>query len=350
MPRLGALVVNPRSAFIHVHLRVKLSVIIDAVTFHFQHIDLNAILPDEDFRISFHADDSELQGIQQFGIVQPLILVADEGAGGSSAVANFRVICGFRRLQAARGAGLSTVPAMICKDLTQKQAVLLSLLERLSHGPMNAVERARSLRKFTANGWSRRELIQNLFPLLGMKFNEMICEQLDALLELPAHIQLRVARGEIYLHTAHRLSHWAPHQSQIGQWFADLKLGANKQRELLDLMDEVTRAGKMEREILIQELEERRKNPKPLEVYGAWLHYLKTRRYPQLSQVQREFEQNRARFRLPGQIQLSAPPFFEENRYQVTFPFQSREELKRYSRKLLEIADMPELEAILKLI
>jgi hypothetical protein len=245
---------------------------------------------------------------------------------------------------------MAAVPAMVCGDLEQKQAVMLSLVERVSHGPLNAVERARTVRKCAANGWSRQAVIQNVFPLLGIKFNEMICEQLEALLELPAGIQLRVARDEIYLYTAHRLSYWAPHQSRIGQWFADLKLGVNKQRELLDLMDEVTRADNTEKHLLIQELEEMRKKQKPLEVYEAWLRCLKMRRYPRLSQVQHEFEQNKARFRLPGQIQLTAPPFFEENRYQVTFPFRSREELERYSRKLLEIADMPELEAILKLI
>lgn len=312
------------------------------MTQNFQNVSIEKILPDEAFRISFHPDPQEIRGVKEFGIVQPLLLLA-EGE-------EYLIICGFRRLQAARTAGVTLVPAMVCQGYDRKQAVLLSLLERLSHGPSNDVERARSIERFSSNGWSKQELVQYLFPLLGLKFNEMVLQQLKALLTLPEEIQSQVALGEVYLYTAHRLSAWAPHENRIGEWFTALKLGANKQRELLDLMDEVVRICKIEKRELLEELEKIRSRENPFHVYEAWQHVLKVRRYPRLTEVQRQFEDNKASFRLPGQIQLTAPPYFEENRYKITFPFQSREELERYSRKLLEIAGMPELEAILNLI
>ena len=316
--------------------------IIDAVTQNFESVSIEKILPDELFRVSFHPDPHPIQGVKEFGIVQPLLLHA-EGE-------EYRIICGFRRLQAARTAGVTAAPAMVCRGYDRKQAVLLGFLERLSRGPLNDVERARSIEKFSLNGWSKQELAQSLFPLLGMKFNQMIVQQLSALLTLPEGIQLRVARGQIYLYTAHRLCAWTPHEDRIGEWFTSLKLGANKQRELLDLMEEVARICKIEKLELIEGLEGVRSRGNPFHVYEAWQDWLNVRRYPRLTEVQRQFEDNKARFRLPGQIQLTAPPYFEENRYKISFPFQSREELERYSRKLLEIARMPELEAILKLI
>jgi hypothetical protein len=312
------------------------------VTQNLESVSIQKILPDELFRVSFHPDPHPIQGVKEFGIVQPLFLHA-EGE-------EYRIVCGFRRLQTARTAGATAVPAMVCRGYDRKQTVLLGFLERLSHGPLNDVERARGIEKFTLNGWSREELAQSLFPLLGIKFNQLVVQQLSALLTLPEEIQLRVARGQIYLYTAHRLCAWTPHENQIGEWFISLKLGANKQRELLDLMEEVTRICSIEKLELIKELERVRSRENPLHVYDAWQDWLNARRFPRLTEVQRQFEDNKARFRLPGQIQLTAPAYFEENRYKISFPFQSREELERYSRKLLEIAGMPELEAILKLI
>jgi len=239
---------------------------------------------------------------------------------------------------------------MLVNGLDRRQAVLVSLLERISRGELNDVERARAVRKFQENGWRPDELSQSLFPLLGIKMNAITREQLETLLQVPHEIQARVASAQMHLHTAHRLYGWGERAPQIARWFVLLSLGVNKQRELLDLMDEVARVQRMEPEALVGLLEEIRSSEPIPRVYDAWIKELKSRRYPRLTEAERQFEESRARFKLPGQIQLTAPPFFEENRYRVTFPFQSRDELERYSRKLLEMAGSSELDAILKLI
>lgn len=280
--------------------------------------------------------------MREFGIVQPVILFPQK--------AEFLAVCGFRRVQAAKGAGMMRIPALVSRGLERKQTVLLSLLERLSHGPLNNMERARSVEKFSQNGWLKQEIGRYLFPLLELKFNAMVLDQLAALLGLPPEVQTDVASGEIHLYTAHRLAQWAPYELQIGRWFSDLKLGVNKQRELLGLMDDVARVCNVEKASLVQDLEEIRSRAEPVQVYDAWLQTLKSRRYPRFNEAQRQFEENKARFHLPGQIQIISPPFFEESRYKVSFPFGSREELELHCRKLLEIAETPEMEAILRLI
>ncbi|MBI2822465.1 MAG: hypothetical protein HYX74_09595 [Acidobacteria bacterium] len=312
------------------------------MAFEFGKVPLDALSGEECFRISFHPEEQELPGVRQFGIVQPVLLFARPDG--------LDLICGFRRVQAARSNRIGEVPALICRGWEPRQGVLLSLIERLSRGPLNDVERARSVDRFLGNGWSREELAEHLFPLLGLKFNAIVLEQMATLLQLPRQIQICVARGEIYLYTAHRLGRWAPHHLQIATWFVHLRLGVNKQRELLDLMDDVLHLCKMEKEALLQQMEEIRSPLDPSSVYEAWMRHLKLRRYPRLAEVQRRFEEGKTGLRLPGQIHLSPPRFFEEEQYKVSFSFGSREELERCSRKLLDAAATPEMEAILELI
>lgn len=319
-----------------------LSGIINRMPIELTRVSTCEITPAEDFRISFNPNRPPLRGVEEFGILQPPILLRAE--------AGLLIVCGFRRVEAARSHGLESVPAMVCAGLDRRQTVLLGLLERLSQGELNDVERARAVEKFRKNGWLPGELSEALFPLLGMKMNSMALEQLQTLLQMPREVQAKVAAREMHLYTAHRLSFWGGRVEQIAQWFSTLGLGVNKQRELLDLMDEVVRVNKLPPDELIGILDQIRCGEPVFRVYDAWIRELKSRRYPRLTEAERQFEESKARFKLPGQIQLMPSPYFEENRYRIAFPFQSREELERYSRKLLEMAASSELDAILKLI
>jgi len=312
------------------------------MSLHFESVAVEQICATEDFQISFHPEEGELPGVKEFGILQPILLFEDG--------TQLRLICGFRRVEASRREALAAIPAMVGRGWSPRLAILAALLERLGHGPLNSVEQARSIDRFGRHGWSRKELGGELLPLLGLKFNPMLLDQLAALLRLPTGIQRSVARGEIYLYTASRLAGWAPHETRIANWFAALKLGVNKQRELLDLMDDVALIGKLEKRGLLEDLEGIRSGNEPHQVYAAWLRQLKSMRYPRLSAAEQEFEKNKAGLHLPGQIQLTAPPFFEESRYRVNFAFSSREELRHYAEKLLSVCDTQELDAMMKLL
>ena len=274
--------------------------------------------------------------------MQPVLLLPE--------AERLKVICGFRRVEAARAAGIAEIPSLICREWAPRQAVLVSLLERLSHEPLNDVERARAVDRFLRSGWSRQELALHLSPLLGIRLNEIVLEQLATLPVLSVPIQKRIALGEMHLYTACRLVAWGAHSERIAGWFAELRLGVNRQRELLDLMEEVTRACRTEPAELIATLEAMRDNQDPARTFERWLEHLKSRRYPRLTEAQRQFQAARSSLRLPQEIQLTAPPFFEENHFKVSFSFASREELECHARKLLEAAGTPEVAAILKLV
>lgn len=83
-------------------------------------------------------DEGELENlaasIREHGVIQPLIV-----APGKNGM--YTLIAGERRLQAARKAGLNTVPGVI-RHATDQQLLELALIENIQRADLNAIEEA----------------------------------------------------------------------------------------------------------------------------------------------------------------------------------------------------------------
>jgi ParB family chromosome partitioning protein len=81
-------------------------------------------------------DDAALQdlviSVQQHGILQPLLVRPLKDSG-------YEVVAGERRLRAAQKAGLSSVPVIV-RDLNEREALQVALLENLQREDLNPVE------------------------------------------------------------------------------------------------------------------------------------------------------------------------------------------------------------------
>ena len=87
-------------------------------------------------RQSFKEDELEelAASIRQHGIIQPIIV--SPGAGGT-----YTIIAGDRRWQAARRAGLKTVPVVV-RVASDQQLLELALIENVQRADLNAIEEA----------------------------------------------------------------------------------------------------------------------------------------------------------------------------------------------------------------
>ncbi|MGV8027043.1 MAG: ParB/RepB/Spo0J family partition protein [Anaerolineaceae bacterium] len=87
--------------------------------------------------------DEDLQelcsSIKEHGIIQPLIVTADENQIG-----NFILIAGERRLRAAGLVGLESVPVLIRENLTNQQQLELALIENIQREDLSAIEAAQA--------------------------------------------------------------------------------------------------------------------------------------------------------------------------------------------------------------
>ena len=73
--------------------------------------------------------------ISEHGVIQPLIVRSLPNGG-------YQIVAGERRWRAAKMAGLSEVPAVVRDDLTEEEAMQLTMIENLQREDLNPVEEA----------------------------------------------------------------------------------------------------------------------------------------------------------------------------------------------------------------
>lgn len=97
-------------------------------------------------RQSVNDDDlSELvQSIKQQGVLQPILVRELTGSRIADGLVWHEIVAGERRWRAAKLAGLKTVPVVI-RELDDKSALAIALIENLQRKDLNAIEIAESL-------------------------------------------------------------------------------------------------------------------------------------------------------------------------------------------------------------
>ncbi len=120
-------------------------------------LDITEIEPDRSQpRKNFDSESlAELAAsIKQHGVLQP-ILVRPSSSG-------YTIVAGERRWRAARLAGLTRVPVLI-KDLTDLEAMSVTLVENLQREDLNPVEEAQGYRRLSeAAGWTQEEIAKRV--------------------------------------------------------------------------------------------------------------------------------------------------------------------------------------------
>lgn len=121
--------------------------------------------------------------IKRNGVLQP-ILVRKKGA-------NYEIVAGERRYQAAKLAGLKEIPVSI-REISDEEVFQLALIENLQRSNLDPIEEALGYRKLIKdNGFTQEQLGKIL-----SKSRSAIANALR-LLDLPQEVQNMMASGEI---------------------------------------------------------------------------------------------------------------------------------------------------------
>lgn len=124
--------------------------------------------------------------IREHGIIQPLIVSPE--AGGT-----YTLIAGERRLEAAKQAGLRTVPAIL-RQVSDRELLELALIENIQRAELNPLEEAEAYRQLTEDfGLSHEEVASRVGKSRPAVSNTLRLLQLSdtvkkALIEGYAHI------------------------------------------------------------------------------------------------------------------------------------------------------------------
>jgi ParB family chromosome partitioning protein len=122
--------------------------------------------------------------IREHGLIQPLI-VTQQGPE------RYQLIAGERRWQAARLAGLPTVPAIV-KEASPQQVLELALVENIQRADLNALEEAQAFRQLVEEFGLTQEQVAGRVGKSRVAVTNTL-----RLLRLPAEVQQAVADGTI---------------------------------------------------------------------------------------------------------------------------------------------------------
>lgn len=123
------------------------------------------------------------ESIREYGVLQPIILLKQEG--------RYLIIAGERRYRAATLAGLEKIPAII-KNLDSKEAALIALVENVQREDLNYLEEARAYKKLMED-----------FNLTQSEIAEKVSKQQSTisnkirLLSLPENLQEQLINNKL---------------------------------------------------------------------------------------------------------------------------------------------------------
>ncbi len=134
-----------------------------------------------------HFDEEKLkeltESIKEHGILQPLV-VTKKGE-------QYELIAGERRLQAAKKAGLTTVPVIV-RDVTEQQKLELAIIENIQRHNLNPIEEAKAfLRLVDEFNLPQEKVAEKMGKSRSSVTNTL------RLLHLPVEIQRAVSEGKI---------------------------------------------------------------------------------------------------------------------------------------------------------
>lgn len=310
-------------------------------------VPLSAINPDDSsYQITTNTAIEDLgASIKNVGLINPPFLIRISSA--------YRIVTGFRRINACQSLGWSNIDAKILEPNTQElECVRLAVTDNSFQRPFNLIEISRSV-SLLRSLIEKDEILLRTSIQLGLPNNLSMLNKMAILCRLSGAIQQGVLSGSISLAMALDLGKL---ENDVGDRFAEmfnaLKLSLNKQREILTLFEEIAAREDRSIQVLLGEKEiinivdvdnlDRTQKTRSLR------HYLKRRRFPEIARAEIAFEKCIKNLKLGPDIQLIPPKNFEGQTYTLQLYFENLTDLVDRKNILDKLIQHPAFTAILK--
>ena len=297
-------------------------------------VPLEDIDPDDTtFRITTRTEDLTAS-ILRLGVVHAPILQPRKD--------RWRIITGFRRISACREMRLARITAKrLSPDATEQQRIHLAIADNSLQRPLSLIETARSL-KLLSRCHSAPDELTAVAADLNLPNNADLVQKLLQLTTLSESIQNGVRNEVIALSMALALG--GQEKTVAEEWiriFRDLNAGLNRQRELMTLVAEIAIREDRPAAAVLFDADIRQilssDDGDASQKYRRLAAYLRKRRYPHITRVERRFQDLLQALPLGPRAQLTYPPHFEGTQYQLRLLFKDLDELERHRQTLEEL-------------
>jgi len=262
------------------------------------------------------------------------------------------ILCGFRRIEACRRLDRFDVNARILDSDTKKlECARYAITDNAFQRPLNLIEKSRSIRMLS-NCFSDHRRLSKEMSILGVPCHESMIIKIKDICSFSKPLQNSILSESISLPVAlelHKMSKDV--EDGFVELFSVLKLGVNKQREILTLIKEISLREDIPMAEILEGLHLKRilndedldKNQKIRKIRS----HLKQRRFPAITRAERWFEEHRQNLKLGSGIKLIPPDNFESPTYFLNFSFKDLKELKHLKKIFDSLIKNPSLKKIL---
>jgi hypothetical protein len=181
--------------------------------------------------------------------------------------------------------------------------------------------------------------------------NPQVLDRYVNLVALEDYLKLSILEDFISIDMALMMQNLSPPERQvIFQFFQELKLGKNQQKEFFRLLQDLSESNKQPVQTILADeaikniLSDDRLTP------GQKINKIKELllklRYPRFSKTEDAFRQLKRELKLPPSISFQPPPFFEGNNYRMDFSFKNAGDFEKILKILNSIAAEHKLEKL----
>ena len=315
-----------------------------------QNIALQEIdLLDDAFSVNYLPDLQKLRSsIEQIGLIQSVLLRGKKDL--------YQIVSGFRRISVMKELGKLEIESKVFdeKEIDEFQLFSLSLHENQTTRGFNAVEKAIALDKLIHRFHiGPAEVVKTFLPLFSLEPNEKILKTYLSLAQMEDEVKTYALKEEVSRFNIRKLSALTPdNRKAVLSLISLLKLGENRLRETLTLLEEISKRNQCREKDIVQRSEIQavlsQKELTPSQKTERIKKVLTDLRYPKLNQLEKAFEKKRKDLNLPSNISLQHPPFFEGKRLKIEFQFDTKEEYRSIVESLSGLPDKKEFEEIIQ--
>ena len=294
-----------------------------------------------------------VQSIKNIGLINPPVLaqISDRPS--------YRIISGLKRILALIHLKVETFSALVYQDVIDRPNLdffLMNFYENISIRELNPIEKSLVLNKllFTFK-ISQGEIQTKYLPLMRLGTNRKMLELYLPLIQLEDNLKIAVVEEFFSPDLAVRILNYSPQDRQaIYELFSTLKLGKNRQKEFLRLVDDIANiVDKSIAEVINQRLIQSTLNDEKLTIslkVNKVRDIFRKLRFPIFSQAEEKFNQLKKEFKLPPNILFRPPPFFENDKYSIKIMFRNQTEFDAALQILTTITENKKLKKLESLI
>lgn len=319
---------------------------------HYKEIKIqNVNLDKKPFCFSFPEFDQELfDSISSIGLITPPILLPEKKGN------KFLIVSGLKRILACKKLKMKTLPCFILKEEIQnyEKFISLNLKINLSHRELSDIEKANLFKLLNKSGLSQNKIVEKYMPKLKLEKSRKIYEDILSLNSLNIRSKKKIIEWQLPLKVSVALARYSKaDRDSIIKIVETLMPGINRLKEIMMLLEEIALLKKcsiteITKQCLINIIKDSKTGRK--ERTEKIRQKLKELRYPQMTKLEKRWNECLRNLHLPPEIKITPPLSFEGEKIKLEISFSTKETLTNSLLKLNKTLKSSSLEELINLV